>query len=294
MLFFRTQADEASNDGIDDSVCLPASALHSISPKDDTTIKMYFHPVKRNLHFHGDMIGDSGLGTLDYVELNVVQGDTFEVCNELVRIINSAPHSDGFIVIADDMTTTDSATTALADLTVSAQYAHPSITSCEDIGVHANYHAARFPDFGVGNAEPTNISATALTVNTHYQSIAAATAMTIPSAAAGKAGDWITVYYDTAIGNTNAHTYTTTTDTAYALGSTIRTAGGSHADRIPRSDIAVAADNIITITGATNGDGGLGTYLKFVNVTGAAQGWAVEVYVTAQGTGVTAGTAAFS
>ena len=118
--------------------------------------------------------------------------------------------------------------------------------------------------------------------------------MTIPSAAAGKAGDWITVFYDVAAGDTSAHTYTTTTDTTFSLGSTIRTAGGSHADRIPRADIAVAADNVITITGATNGDGGQGTYLKFVNLTGAAQGWAAEVYVTAQGTGVTAGTAAFS
>ena len=118
--------------------------------------------------------------------------------------------------------------------------------------------------------------------------------MTIPSAAAGKAGDWITVVYYVAAGNTNAHTYTTTTDTAYALGSTIRTNRGSHADRIPLLDISEAGDNVITITGATAGDGGLGTYLKFVNLTGAAQGWAAEVYVTDQGDGVTAATAAFS
>ena len=175
MLFFRTQADDANTNGIDDAVCLPAKNLRSISPTSDGAVTMYFDSVKRNDAVHADTI------PMDSVVLNVTQGDTFEVCNELVRIINSAPHSDGFIVIADDMTTTDSATTALADLTVSAQYAHPSITSCEDIGVHANYHAARFPDFGVGNAEPTNISATALTVNTHYQSIAAATAMTIAS-----------------------------------------------------------------------------------------------------------------
>jgi len=241
------------------------------------------------------MVGiQGGTGYLDYVELNVVQGDTFEVCNELIRTINSNPHSDGFIVIADDMTTTDSATSALADLTVSTKYAHPSITSVEDIGIQVPYHAARFPDFGVGNAEPTNIAAGALVPNRHYQSIAAATAMTLPDASLGKAGDWITVYYDTAAGDGNAHTYTTTTDTAYALGSTIRTSGGSGASRVRRSDISVAADNVITITGDTNGDGGVGTYLKFVNVTGAAQGWAAEVMVEAQGTGVEAGTAAFS
>jgi len=80
----------------------------------------------------------------------------------------------------------------------------------------------------------------------------------------------------------------------YAPGSTIRTASGSHADRIPRSDVAVAADNVITITGATNGDGGVGSYVRFVNVSGDTLGWAADVYVTAQGSGITAGTAAFS
>ena len=150
------------------------------------------------------------------------------------------------------------------------------------------------PDFGVGGAEPTNISATALSVNTHYQSIAAATAMTIPSAAAGKAGDWITVVYDVAAGNTNAHTYTTTTDTAYALGSTIRTSSGSGASRVPTSDVSVAADNVITITGDTNGDGGVGTYVRFVNVSGDTLGWAADVLVGTHGTGVEAATAAFS
>jgi len=288
MLFFRSQADEANNDGIDDSVCLPASSLRSVSPTSDTVVTMYFDSVKRNADIHSDNV------LMDSVALTVTQGDTLEVCNALVSLVNSGPRTDGFVVVADDMTTTDSATTALADLTVSAKYAHPSIEGVATITIGAATYNGRFPDFGTGNAEPTNISATELTVNTHYQSIAAATAVTIPSAAAGKAGDWITVFYDVAAGNTNAHTYTTTTDTAYALGSTIRTAGGSHADRIPRADIAVAADNVITITGATNGDGGQGTYLKFVNLTGAAQGWAAEVYVTAQGTGVTAGTAAFS
>jgi hypothetical protein len=288
MLFFRSQADEANNDGIDDSVCLPASSLRSVSPTSDTVVTMYFDSVKRNADVHSDNI------LMDSVALTVTQGDTFEVCNALVSLINSGPHSNGFMVIADDMTTTDSAITALTDLTVSPKYAHPSIKGVATITIGAATYNGRFPDFGLGNAEPTNISATALSVNTHYQSIAAATAMTIPSAAAGKAGDWITVVYDVAAGNTNAHTYTTTTDTAYTLGSTIRTNRGSHADRIPLLDISEAGDNIITITGATNGDGGLGTYLKFVNLTGAAQGWAAEVYVTDQGSGVTAATAAFS
>ena len=288
MLFFRDQADEANIDGIDDQLCIPAKNLVGISPASDTTLTLTFESVKNNANSHNEMVAH------DTVVLTVQEGDLFEAMEGILQAINSNPHHDGFLVIADECATTDSATSALADLTIATEYVHPSIQGVASINNKAATYSARMPDFGIGNAEPTNISATALSVNTHYQSIAAATAMTIPSAAAGKAGDWITVIYDVAIGNTNAHTYTTTTDTAYALGSTIRTNRGSHVDRIPLLDISEAADNVITITGATAGDGGLGTYLKFVNLTGAAQGWAAEVYVTDQGDGVTAATAAFS
>ena len=289
MLFFRTVADDANTNGIDDAVCLPASSFRSVSPTSDTVVTMYFDSVKRNTDIHSDSV------LMDSVALTVTQGDTFEVCNELVRIINSGPHSDGFIVIADDLTTTDSATSSLANLTVSAKYAHSSITACGAITIGAATYNGRFPDFGVGNAAQTAISdSLTLAVNTHYQSIATVAGMELPSAAAGKAGDWITVYYNTAMTNAVVHTYTTTTDTAYTLGSTLRTDNGSGASRVHRSDLSVAADNVITITGDTNGDGGVGTYLKFVNVSGAAQGWAAEVYVQGHGTGVEAGTAAFS
>lgn len=143
----------------------------------------------------------------------------------------------------------------------------------------------------VANVAPTLISATALSVNTYYKSIAAATAMTIPSAAASSIGDFISVYYITAIGNGNAHSYTTTTDTAFALGSTATRIGGGVASK---GDLSVAADNVLTITGHTNGDGGVGTTVRLVNVTGATNGWAIEAITTNQGTGAQAGTIAFS
>jgi len=144
---------------------------------------------------------------------------------------------------------------------------------------------------GTAGAAPTDIAAGVLAVNTYYKSIAAATALTIPSAAAGNVGDFISVYYSVAAGNGNAHTYTTTTDTAYALGSTAVRIGGGVASV---GDLSVAADNVLTITGHTNGDGGLGTTVKFVNMTGATNGWAVEAVTTNQGAGSQAGTIAFS
>jgi hypothetical protein len=143
----------------------------------------------------------------------------------------------------------------------------------------------------VANVAPTDISATALSVNTYYKSIAAATAMTIPSCAAGAIGDFISVYYSVAAGNGNAHSYTTTTDANYTLGSTAVRIGGAVASV---GDLSVADDNVLTITGHTNGDGGLGTTVRLVNTDAATNGWAMEAITTNQGDGSQAGTIAFS
>jgi hypothetical protein len=145
----------------------------------------------------------------------------------------------------------------------------------------------------VANVAPTLISATELSVNTFYNSIAGACAMTLPSAAAGNIGDFISVFYVTAIGNGNAHTYTTTTDSTFAFGSTAQRVGGAV---LSAAHVAVAGDNILKISGhaSGNGDGGCGTSVKFVNMTGATDGWAVEAITYNQGAGNTAATIAFS
>jgi len=299
-LYFSKSTDEVNNINTAQSICFPADRLVSIAPSANNAVTILFKSVQNNMEYM------SHAARLDSVVLTTTVGDAFEVANELVKYINKGGrNNDGFIIIADAMTTTHATAggegLAFNDLTVSPIFAHPSITAVSSINIRATNWRAQFMDLGaVGTENPnggalTNISAGALGVNAQYQSIAAATAMTLPSAATGNPGDWINVYYNVAIGDGNAHTFTThADDTAFALGSTLRTAGGSHADRIPRSDVAVAADNIITITGATNGDGGVGSYVRFVNMSGIVRGWAAEVYVTAQGTGVTAGTAAFS
>jgi len=152
--------------------------------------------------------------------------------------------------------------------------------------------AKTFQDAATSNGAPTNISATTLSVNTHYNAVAGATAMILPDAAAGSAGDYITVYYGVAAGNGNAHTYTAhANDDQFALGSTAVRIGGGVTSK---ADISVASDNRITITGHTNGDGGLGTTVRCVNLTGAKDGWAVEVLTFNQGNGGQAGTIAFS
>jgi len=150
-LYFRTVADEA-NDGVTglktnkpSSFLFPADNLTAIQPTDDAVLTLYFKPALAQ--------GDNMLR--DSVNLNVNEGDHYEVMSAITDAIANPTrgHSDGFIVIADDVTTTDSATTALNDLTVNAQYIHPSITSCGDIivqptsvfGVHEYFETVDLP-----------------------------------------------------------------------------------------------------------------------------------------------------
>jgi hypothetical protein len=151
--------------------------------------------------------------------------------------------------------------------------------------------ARSFRDVTSGVAK-TTMTATALSVNTHYvASTSTALAMTIPSAAAGSTGDWISVFYTTAIDNAATQSFTTTTDTAYALSSTITRIGGAVTSA---TDLSVAADNVLNLLGDTNGDCGQGTTVKFVNTTGALNGWAVEAVILNQGTGAEALGSAFA
>ena len=159
-LYFRTVADEA-NDGVTglktnnpSSFMFDAENLTAMQPTSDTNLTLYFKPALAHTSDYGMQ------GLRDTVNLTVSQGDTFEVMSAITDAIASPSrgHSDGFIVVADDMATTDSATTALANLAVSPQYLHGSITACgtitvqspsAGIGVHEHYEVIDIPDGAV-------------------------------------------------------------------------------------------------------------------------------------------------
>ena len=159
-LYFRTVADEA-NDGVTglntnnpSSFMHPADNLVAMQPTSDTILTLYFKPALAHNKY--------STGLRDTVNLNVTQGDTFEVMAAITDAIASPArgHSDGFIVVADDVTTTDSAVSALADLTVGGTYVHPSIASCGTItvqspsagyGVHEHYEVIDIPDGAVAD-----------------------------------------------------------------------------------------------------------------------------------------------
>jgi hypothetical protein len=250
-----------------------------MSPGSTTTLVLFFRSLKNNDLTHNDQL------PYDKVTLTVTQGDIQEVMDALIQLFNSAPNSDGFLVVADDCTDTDSATAALAGLDHSS-YAHPSITGVASIVVADKLYKTIMPSIGTAGVAPTATAAGALAVNTHYTNAeTAAKAYTIPQAGAGREGDWITVTYIASIGNGNVHSYTQTTDAQYQLGSMVRNQGGSRSGVV---DVSVANDDIVNITGDTNGDGGIGTTLRFVNKTGTTSGWSVDAVIQPQGTGAEA------
>tara|TARA_R100001460_G_scaffold94188_1_gene136232 strand:+ start:734 stop:1627 length:894 start_codon:yes stop_codon:yes gene_type:complete len=278
MLFFRTEVDEASVNGIDKQLCIPAKNLVSMAPASNSLIKLQFLSVKNNPGTHPDQL------LYDKVVLNVVQGDLNEVMDAIVQKINSSPHNNGFLVIADDCVLTDSSVTALNDQPLSAEYVHPSITSCGAITVSEKLFRTDLPAIGTGGAAPTVAAAGTLLVNTHYtNAVTAAAAFVIPDPAGGKAGDFITVTYIGDIADGNLHSYTASSDTSFQLGSMIRVMP-HNATRIGFVDVSITGDNVVKITGKTDGDGGIGTTLRFVNKTGDTDGWAVDVVVLGQRT----------
>tara|TARA_R100000995_G_C3471576_1_gene118606 strand:- start:470 stop:1354 length:885 start_codon:yes stop_codon:yes gene_type:complete len=127
-LYFRSVTDEA-NDGVTglktnnpSSFLFPASTLTAMQPTADTTLTLYFEPA----------IAKANGGLRDKVDLTVVAGDTFEVMSAISDAIAnpSRGHSDGYITVCDAVTTTDSATSALNDLTIAGTFIHSSVTAC--------------------------------------------------------------------------------------------------------------------------------------------------------------------
>jgi len=133
-LYFRTQADQANDDGIDDSLYLPARQITAIVPTSTTAITIFFESMYNtfaNVAEDLNVISDS-------VVVNCTAGKVKQVMEHLVRAINSNKlYGDGIIVVADDVTTTYLTSSAAADETVDAKVLDSGITSCGAITIAA-------------------------------------------------------------------------------------------------------------------------------------------------------------
>tara|TARA_R110000824_G_C15086938_1_gene664980 strand:+ start:590 stop:1018 length:429 start_codon:yes stop_codon:yes gene_type:complete len=133
-LYFRTQADQNDDDGIDDSLYLPARQITAIVPTSTTAITIFFESMYNtfaNVAEDLNVISDS-------VVVNCTAGKVKQVMETLVRAINSNKlYGDGTITVADDVTTTYLTSSAGADETVSAKILDSGITTCGAITIAA-------------------------------------------------------------------------------------------------------------------------------------------------------------
>jgi len=133
-LYFRNVADEDNDNGDTgsaghnpSSICIPASAIQSMSPASTSSITIKFKNLKleeeqqvgKRRNYDGD----------DNLDINCTAGKAFEVMEALTQAISNDSNTDGFIVVADDVTTN------FANKTVKGEYFHPHITSCGTIQV---------------------------------------------------------------------------------------------------------------------------------------------------------------
>ena len=132
-LYFRTQADQDNDDGIDDSLYLPARQITALVPTSTTALTIFFECMYNN---QGG--SDNEVVISDSVVINCTQGKVRQVMETLVRSINSNKlYGDGTITVADDVTTTYLTSAAAADETVDAKVLDAGITTCGAITIAA-------------------------------------------------------------------------------------------------------------------------------------------------------------
>lgn len=140
-LYFRTVADEEDDDAITgDTLLIPVSKLTGMLPSNSSAgtaanvITLFFESVN-NIQ----TAGDNETVSSDTVALNITAGKSVEVMNAILQAANSSrPTSDGYIVIADDATTTVGATSLEGNNAAkAARYVSQHITSCGAITIVA-------------------------------------------------------------------------------------------------------------------------------------------------------------
>ena len=132
-LYFRTVADEDNDDGdtgssgiAPTSIAIPARQIVGMAPSAAGTITIWFQSARNS-----QTDGADELVLKDSVVLNITTGRHKKVMDAIIQSINGGPNSDGWIVVADDMTTN------AANATVTAQYLHNDITTCGAINLAA-------------------------------------------------------------------------------------------------------------------------------------------------------------
>ena len=115
--YFRDATNEDTDLTSAVSATIPVRRITGIAPVgDNTSLFIYFKSLKNEY-------------VNEHVDLTVTNGKLKEVMAQLVQVMNGGPHSDGFVVIADTVVTTDGATSIQGDdAAVSAKFLSYDIT----------------------------------------------------------------------------------------------------------------------------------------------------------------------
>jgi len=131
-LYFRNVAAVADDDGIENSVCYPYSALIGMYPVSDSSIQLNFKNVQRPEGHGNSLVLDNAanLPLVDTVVLNISTNKGLEAMQDIVGSINSANAiNNPFVIVADDA----------ADSAGGTKYLSGNITSCGTITHNAAY-----------------------------------------------------------------------------------------------------------------------------------------------------------
>ena len=105
-LYFRTQATLADDDASADSCMFPLSKLRGMVPSADDTLNIYFDPMIPVQHDDQN----ASVINADYVVCTIGANDHKDAITALTRLFagaaNGGIHADGYIDVADDLTST--------------------------------------------------------------------------------------------------------------------------------------------------------------------------------------------
>ena len=106
-LYFRNVSDVTADDGIENSVSYPVSALIGMYPTSDTALTMTFNNVQRPPYGIGGSTAVDNAANLDLVDKVVLTTGTNKA-KEAMRAIVDKMHEpiskdNGFIVVADNV-----------------------------------------------------------------------------------------------------------------------------------------------------------------------------------------------
>ena len=105
-LYFRTQTTIGDDDDSAQSACIPLSSFKGMHPTGNTALTIFYTPQIRNVS-DGQ---DGNVANNDSIVLTMGTNDGKNTCAALARLFagaaNGGIHHDGFIVVADDLTST--------------------------------------------------------------------------------------------------------------------------------------------------------------------------------------------